>query len=316
MKRFVPEGLLTDDMSMTAFLRSPLALMNAMEREEVLEATVTLCDSEHNLHVKLPCMKGIIPREEGALGVSDGTLRDIALISRVGKPVCFTVTAIDIDENGEQVAVLSRRRAQQLCRERYLRSLRIGDVITVKVTRLESFGAFCDIGCGLVALLPIACMSVSRISHPRDRVSVGDTLRCVVTSLQEGRICLSMRELLGTWEQNAARFAVGETVLGVVRSVESYGVFVELAPNLAGLAEPFEGAAVGQSACVFIKNILPDKMKIKLVIIDTGEPPKTVMPLHFFEDAPHISHWSYAPKTSGRCITSSFDASLDNPSCV
>jgi len=312
MKRFVPEGLLSEDASVAAYVCSPTALMTAMERQEVLEATAVLCDSEHNLHVQLPCMKGIIPREEGAVGVSDGTLRDIALISRVGKPVCFTVESIGTDENGDQVAMLSRRHAQQLCKERFLSALRVGDVITVRVTRLESFGAFCDIGCGLVALLPIACMSVSRISHPRDRVAVGDTLRCVVTSLQEGRICLSMRELLGTWEQNAARFAVGETVLGVVRSVESYGVFVELAPNLAGLAEPFEGAAVGQSACVFIKNILPDKMKIKLVIIDTGDAKPAAVPLHFFEDTAHISRWSYAPKSSGRCIESSFDEPLDN----
>ncbi len=300
------------DAAMMARLRSSAALTAAMEREEVLEATAVLCDSDHNLHVQLPCMKGIIPREEGALGVSDGLVRDIALISRVGKPVCFTVTAVETDDNGEAVAMLSRRRAQQLCKEQFLAALNVGDVITVRVTRLESFGAFCDIGCGLVALLPIACMSVSRISHPRDRVAVGDTLRCVVTSLEEGRICLSMRELLGTWEQNAARFSVGETVLGVVRSVESYGVFVELAPNLAGLAEPYEGAAVGQSACVFIKNILPDKMKIKLVIIDTGDAPHTVMPLHFFEDASHISRWSYAPQSSGRCIESTFGDFLDN----
>lgn len=62
-----------------------------------------------------------------------------------------------------------------------------------------------------------------------------------VSSLEDGRICLSQRELLGTWEENASLFEQGETVAGIVRSVEDYGIFVELTPNLAGLAEFREG---------------------------------------------------------------------------
>ena len=42
--------------------------------------------------------------------------------------------------------------------------------------------------------------------------------------------------MLGTWAENAALFSPGQTVTGVVRSVEDYGIFVELTPNLAGLA--------------------------------------------------------------------------------
>ena len=307
MRRFLPEGCLMHDRDNAARMADEAALTAAALREEVLEARAVLCDSDHALHVTLPAMEGIIPRCEGALGIEEGEVRDIALLSRVGKPVCFTVTAVETDDNGEAVAMLSRRRAQQLCKEQFLAALDVGDVITVRVTRLESFGAFCDIGCGLPALLPIASMSVSRISHPRDRVTVGQTVRCVITSLEEGRICLSMRELLGTWAQNAARFSQGETVLGVVRSVESYGVFVELTPNLAGLAEPFEGAAVGQTATVFVKSILPDKMKIKLVIIDVQEG-ATVPPVEYYEEGGHIDYWNYAPVGSSRRIETVFGA--------
>ncbi len=295
MRRFVPEGILMDTPQNRTAVSDPLRLMAAKEHEEVLEARAVLCDSQHNLRVELPCMEGIIPHDEGAIGIAEGTVRDIALLSRVGKPVSFVVSSIETMPDGHSRAWLSRRRAQQLCRDRFLSQLRIGDVIPARVTRLETFGAFCDIGCGSVALLPIACMSVSRISHPRDRVAVGDLLRCVVTSLEEGRICLSMRELLGTWEENAALFAQGETVLGVIRSIEPYGVFVELTPNLAGLAEPFEGARVGQTASVFIKSILPDKMKIKLIIIDTGESLGKPTPLRYFCEADHVDNWSYAP---------------------
>ena len=95
---------------------------------------------------------------------------------------------------------------------------------------MEPFGAFADIGCGVVSLLPIDAISVSRIDHPRERFSVGMDIRAMVRSVENRRITLSHKELLGTWEENAAAFAPGETVAGIVRSVEPYGIFVELAP--------------------------------------------------------------------------------------
>lgn len=295
MRCYVPEGHLLETAENQRAIGDAVQLRLAKEREDILEAKAVRCDSEHNLHVALPCMDGIIPREEGAVGIEDGSVRDIALLSRVGKPVSFVVSEIVTDENGRSVARLSRRRAQELCRREYVESRLLGDVMTVRVTRLETFGAFCDIGCGLVALLPIASMSVSRISHPRDRVAVGDTLRCVLSSVKDGRICLSMRELLGTWEENASRFMQGETVMGRVRSIESYGVFIELAPNLAGLAEPRADVCVGQTVSVFIKSILPDKMKIKLVIIDAQESDTPATPLTYFMTGDHVDDWHYAP---------------------
>ncbi len=305
MKRYSPEGCLWDQPQNRRVLQDATQLRAAMERGDVLEAVVTRCDAAHNLYVDLPCMEGIIPHEEGALGIREGAVRDIALLSRVGKPVCFVVERIDESQGGRCRAVLSRRAAQQACREHLFRTARTGDVLDARVTRLEGFGAFCDIGCGVPALLPIANMSVSRISHPRDRVQVGDWIRCVVSSMEGDRICLSMRELLGTWEENAARFSAGETVVGVVRSVEPYGVFVELSPNLAGLAEPKDGVRPGQAVSVFIKSILPDKMKIKLVIIDVGDMAVAGAPI-YFTDTDRVEQWQYAPPSCARRMTADY----------
>ena len=149
----------------------------------------------------------------------------------------------------------------------YIKKLRPGDVINARVTHLESFGAFCDIGCGVIALLPINSISVSRISHPRDRFFAGEDIKAVVKSVENGRITLTHKELLGTWEENAMQFSQGETVSGIVRSVESYGVFIELAPNLAGLAEPKSDVYLGQSASVYVKSIIRDKMKVNLLLL-------------------------------------------------
>lgn len=306
MREYYPEGVLLGTAENRRRTESAAALAEAAIMQEVVEARAVLCDNEHNLYVELPGMTGIIPREEGALGIAEGTTRDIALISRVSKPVSFLVTGFDYTPEGERRAVCSRRAAQELCYREFLSQCCPGDVIPARVTRLESFGAFCDIGCGIPALLPIASISVSRIAHPSDRLSVGMDIHCVISSMEGNRTCLSQRELLGTWEENAALFTQGETVAGIVRSVEDYGVFIELTPNLAGLAEPREGVRVGQYAGVYIKNILAEKMKLKLVLIDSQDTAELPPPMRYFITEGHIDRWQYSPNGCRKMIETVF----------
>lgn len=306
MNGFYPEGTLYNKQENKKHMLSPAALLDAQVREIVLEAAVLMCDTDHNLIVNLGCMRGIIPRNEGAIGIESGATRDIALISRVGKPVCFLISEIKSDSKGDLYAVLSRKKAQMLCKSYIESEYKTGRVVNAVVTHLESFGAFCDIGCGNIALLPIDAISVSRISHPKDRFHVGDNIKAVVKNIAaDGKITLSHKELLGTWEENACEFAAGQTVTGVVRSVEDYGIFVEITPNLAGLAEPRENVRVGQQASVFIKSILKDKMKIKLIIIDCFES-NYIPKIKYYNNADIISEWEYSPKDCRKRITTRF----------
>lgn len=120
---------------------------------------------------------------------------------------------------------------------------------------------------------------------------------------------MTHRELLGTWEENASRFAPTQTVSGIVRSIEPYGIFVELAPNLAGLAELREGVSVGDRCAVYIKSILPERMKIKLVIIDAhaeSHPQK----MNYFVDTAavrHMGYWRYSPEGCSKLVETRFD---------
>ena len=306
MREYYPEGWISETGENKRNMLTPSALALAQVNETVLEAVVLMCDAEHNLTINLGCMMGIIPRNEGAIGISEGTTRDIALISRVGRPVCFVVTAIKTDKNGKLYALLSRRRAQELCRQSLLNRCHIGDIIDAKITHLESFGAFCDIGCGIIALLPIDAISVSRISHPKDRFKTGDNIRVVLKDIApDGKITLSHKELLGTWEENVASFTPGQTVSGVIRSIEEYGVFVELTPNLAGLAEPRQDVFIGQQASVYIKSVIPEKMKIKLIIIDSFNSVYNPEIRYFYTDD-KIKEWEYSPSLCRKKICSNF----------
>ncbi len=309
MNRYLPEGCLITTQENKEYTSTQRGLEKAKSCGKILEGVVLMCSGELSLSVDLGVMKGIIPREEALY--SDGGIKDIAVITRVGKPVCFKVVGFDTDEQGRQIAILSRRAAQLECMENYIMNLRSGDIIDAKVTHMEQFGAFVDIGCGIASLLSIDCISVSRISHPRDRFFIGMQIKTVVKSVdrQSGRVCVTHKELLGTWEENARSFKVGQTVAGIVRSVEDYGIFVELTPNLAGLAELREDVKVGQSAAVFIKNIIPERMKIKLVIIDCGRSESAKgafsVPEYFVSEA-HIDAWRYSPDISPRRIESVF----------
>lgn len=308
MNRFFPEGSLINTPENKAAVSSISALREAMEKGTVLEARAAVCDSGHNLIVDLPCGRGIIPRNEGAVGIEDGSTRDIALITKVNRPVCFKVTQI-ADEGGRVNITLSRRAVQQECIEKYISALRPGDIIPARVTHLEQFGAFVDIGCGLPSLIPIDAVSVSRISHPGDRFVPGQPIRAVVKDICGSRVWLSHKELLGTWKENAAAFSCGETVSGIVRSVEDYGIFVELAPNLAGLAEPRAGVRAGQRTGVYIKALIPEKMKVKLIIVDVFDEELPPDPISYFipEDVGHISRWRYSAENSDKVIETIFE---------
>lgn len=182
-------------------------------------------------------------------------------LALVGRPVCFQV-----QNAASSPVLLSRRAAQLKARNALFAQHHPGDILPAVVTNPARFGAFCDIGCGLVGLLGIENLSISRIRHSQERVQEGQRLFVLLRTMdpETGRVTLSHKELLGTWAQNAAAFQAGQTVTGIVRSKKDYGLFIELAPNLSGLAERRAGLEEGDAVSVYIKSILPQKQKIKL----------------------------------------------------
>lgn len=306
MTGYLPEGKLIDTAENTKALSSFSNMIQAKETQQILQAKAVMCDAQHNLIVDLGDIKGVIPRLEGAVGIKEGTVRDIAVISRVNRVVSFVITDFKKNEKGDTVAVLSRAKAQRMCLDNYINTLSVGDIIDARITHLETFGAFADIGCGVVALMPIDAISISRIEHPKERFVVGMDIKAVIKSIENGRISLSHKELLGTWQQNADNFSQGETVSGVIRSVENYGAFVELTPNLAGLAELKDGLKTGDRASVYIKSIIPSKMKIKLIIIDTFDSDTVLQPPRYYYQKEHIDEFVYSPVECEKYIASHF----------
>lgn len=307
-RTYLPEGQRGEThRTTTSPYFSKAALVRAAEQGEILESVVTRCDEDFTLHLDLGSMQGRMTRKD-VTDDTPGEEKEIAIITRVGKVVCFKVLGFGYDENGMEYAKLSRAVAQKECRQKFLSKLKPGDVIPAKVTHLEPFGAFVDIGCGCVSLLPIDCISVSRISHPSDRFSVGMSIYVIVKSIDvaASRIYVTHKELLGTWEENVSSFSIGQTVRGIVRSIEDYGIFVELTPNLAGLAEFRAGLHVGQCVAVYIKNIIVHRMKMKLVIVDTEQLCAPKKQFEYCIPKWHMDFFQYSPSGSDRMIQTVF----------
>ena len=290
-KLFPPEGLRPPTPCSLQLLQS------AASDGSILEGTADHCDGELALHLSLDGIRGYIPPREVISPWVSGAQREISVLSRVGRRVCFTVQSVTADEKGAPLALLSRAKAQEQALAWFLSNLRPGSVITARITSLAPFGAFADMGCGVIAMLPLEHISVSRISHPADRFSPGQKILAVIRTIdpERRRFTLTHRELLGTWMDNASRFQVGDTVTGIVRSIREYGTFIELTPNLSGLADNREGICEGDAVSVRIRSIRPENMKVKLQLIDRLPPPENPAPLRYQITDGVLERWIYSP---------------------
>lgn len=290
---YYPEGMFPKSLRADEMTREQLK--KACLEGTILEATARSATPQHDLLVDLGGIQGIIPRADTAIGIADGTVRDIAILSRVGKPVCFQIASVDGLYDPRPTLLLSRKAAQQEALHYLLHDIPTGTVLPAVVTHLDRFGAFCDIGCGNVSLLSIEHISISRINHSRDRFQEGQHIFVAIGSQDPvlGRINLTHKELLGTWQENAQNFSVGETVVGVVRSVKDYGVFIELSPNLSGLAEYREDLRPGDRVSVYIKAIVPERQKVKLIVIRTLPQDVPLPPLHYYKTSGSAQGWHY-----------------------
>ena len=240
-----------------------------INNQVTLQGIVTNCDENYNLHIDLGKYKGIMPRSEieGINLQSDGLPKTNLCTGKVNRFVQFKVK--DVEDNG--TAIISRKAVQTEALNWVKNNLNVGDIVTGIVKRVESYGVFIEIGGGVVGLAHIEDLSVARIKSAFERVRIGQKLEVMIKSIDRtsGKIILSYKELLGTWEENANKFYVGQKAQGIVRETEKNknGIFIELLPNLVGMAEYEEGLEYGQKVDVYIKRIDYERRKVKLLVV-------------------------------------------------
>ena len=148
--------------------------------------------------------------------------------------------------------------------------LKKGSVVKGIVKNIQPYGAFIETENGIDGLLYIEDISVARIKTPAERLKVGQKINVVIKDVDEekNRVYFSYKEMLGSWDENVKDIKEKTTIEGIIRETEKdkKGIFIEIKPNLVGMAEYKEGMEYGQKVEVYVKKIVPDKKKIKLII--------------------------------------------------
>lgn len=230
-----------------------------------------------------------IPMEFVSESFNMGDGKGIEAIKCVGKDIEF-IFRIQGDE-----VIPSRLDAMVEAKKRLMK-YPIGTVIYGRVVSLAPFGAFVDIGSGTIGLLPIRLQAVGHTAHDAQRFDVGDEIPVVLYAKDRGRFTLTTIPVLGTFDQNIEALEDYSTVIGVVRSVKDYGAFIEVTPNLVGLSGE-EGLSYkpGDKVSVCIRNIRPEKSKLRLIVIDkvpNYTPPTIPYQWHTPQGA-MLSYWQY-----------------------
>ena len=244
---------------------------NYIEKNETLQGIVKKCDDNYNLYVSFENgLTGIMPRQEvEAINVDDSGLPKTNLCTgKVHKFVQFKIK----DAKDKNNIIISRKEVQKEALNWVKNDLQEGAKVNGIVKNIQPYGAFIEIGGGVVGLVHIEDLSIARIKSPYERLNIGQKIEVVVKSINKetGQVILSHKELLGSWEENAQKFSTGTVVKGIVRETEKNknGIFIELTPNLVGMAEYQKGLKYGQTVDVYIKKIDSQKRKIKLSVMN------------------------------------------------
>lgn len=245
-------------------------LQNIKDNQQVLDMYIEEIDENLNMIGKIgKNVKAIIPRGEASSVVGeDGLVEEKFIVNKVGKvlPVCIK----EIVQNNDSIELIMSKRLLELKVRKWMyMHLKPGVKLRGIVVGLKDYAAFIDVGGGVTGILKLHDMSDSRLTNASDMFKLGQRINVVVKKYDRdtGRIELTYKELLGTFEENVKDFKEGDIVEGIVRNRIKSGVFVELKPNVIGIAEHVNGIESNQKVLVSIKKINLEKKKIKLVII-------------------------------------------------
>ena len=149
------------------------------------------------------------------------------------------VQVLDCDPREDKL-IFSEKGVWEEEQKDLLTKYKIGDVVEGTITAIADFGVFIGFD-GLEGLVHISEIAWQRIDSPADLVKAGDTVRAQILNIQGSKIFLSMRALIDDpWKKVHERYVVGQSVQGKVLKINPFGLFVELDPEIHGLAHVSE----------------------------------------------------------------------------
>ena len=234
---------------------------------------------------------GLSVEFEGLRGFIPASMLDTRFVRNterfVGQEFDAKIKEVDPKENR---FILSRREVVEAeaaaARAEVFGKLNVGDVVTGKVARITSFGAFIDLG-GVDGLVHLTELSHERNVSPKSVVTVGEEIEVKVLDLneEEGRVSLSLKATTpGPWDGVEQKLAAGDVIEGKVKRLTDFGAFVEVLPGIDGLVHisqishkrvenPKDVLSVGQDVTVKVLEVNADAERVSLSIKALEERP-------------------------------------------
>ena len=234
---------------------------------------------------------GLSVEFEGLRGFIPASMLDTRFVRNterfVGQEFDAKIKEVDPKENR---FILSRRDVVEAetaaARAEVFGKLNVGDVVTGKVARITSFGAFIALG-GVDGLVHLTELSHERNVSPKSVVTVGEEIEVKVLDLneEEGRVSLSLKATTpGPWDGVEQKLAAGDVIEGTVKRLTDFGAFVEVLPGIDGLVHisqishkrvenPKDALKAGQEVTVKVLEVNPANERVSLSIKALEERP-------------------------------------------
>jgi small subunit ribosomal protein S1 len=263
-------------------------LKDKLESKEVIRTKI-LEANKGGLMVEINNVIGFLPVSQLSLEhyprVEDGDKNKILSVLQSYAGQLFDVQIITAD-SAEEKLIVSEKAVFEKEMENRLGQLKIGNVVEGTITGVVDFGAFVKFG-ELEGLVHISELAWQRIENPKDIVKVGQRVTAKIISIDKGRVSLSIKQLQNDpWLEAVRKYQIGQVVKGKVTKIMPFGVFVELDPDIQGLAHvmelsheaiknPDEVLKTGEEKEFKIISIEPAEHRLGLSLKAMTEAPKT-----------------------------------------
>lgn len=249
------------------------AILEAYEKKQPLKVKITAANRGGLLvmHAQIPAflpVSQLSPENYPRVAGGDKIKILEKLKSLVGQETEVKIITLD---RKEEKLVVSEKDAWQEKQKDFISQYKVGDTVDGKVIAVTSFGIFVGFGGNLEGLIHISELAWQRIENPAELYKVGDEIKAQIINIEGAKIFLSAKKLMADpWVAVAERYAVGQKVTGSILKVNPFGLFVELDPDIHGLAHVSQlGLSTGQKIDdVFTAGT---KMEFEIISLDINE---------------------------------------------
>jgi small subunit ribosomal protein S1 len=181
----------------------------------------------------------------------------------------FRVKIINIDkENGK--LILSEKAAMEEQRQTALEGIKVGDIVTGKISGVVKFGIFVAFN-GLEGLVHISEIAWGHVKNPSDYGRLGEEVKVMVIGLEGDKISLSMKRLTeDPWLEATKKYQIGTVIEGEINRITPFGAFIKLSEDINGLIHVSEISTEEVSDPNTVLKV-GEKVKAKVIAIEPEE---------------------------------------------